>query len=672
MRAYIIALTIFIVFQSCKSTEEKLYSPEFKEDVEELNLIRNEKNLELFLFRLDSCFNQVAHKRPLDWYEYYNFRAWYCRSQADQNKAIRYTDSMLLVITPYQDIESYYVHALTQKGFLLQEANLFNEALTEFYKASSYADRYLSHCEGAEIYYNLGLLLYQQKKFEDCQKYYRIARQYASECDSTDFAKFFYPTQGAYNAEGLCFEKMGQLDSAKILYEEGIAFIDRYGKLYANFGFSTTARAVVEGNLGNVELILGHYDRAEELLKKSINVSLELDYVYNDAVYSQLKLGKLYLIRKDFAAYQEIVSKVENELEKFPFLEGYQRLYALQKECALLQGDSVKAFLFQEHANIYKDSMLAVVNDLSSLNVQTTLSYMQQREDLIDLKGQNERKLVFLIVVAIGLLFLGVILYQYRRNLKTSWNHAKELAAVNEELKANNEQLVATMEALEGSQAENARIMKIVAHDLRSPIIGIHSIADLIKENAVWDKESKEGIAMIYRISKDSLRFMDDLLNMHGNFRIEEKINTDLLELVDYSVNFLQLRADDKKQNLQVQGGHVFAPVYRERLWRVIINLISNAIKFSPEGVKIEIELSETETHAKLAVRDQGVGIPEKMKKQIFDVMGDVKRMGTAGERSFGLGLAISLEIMEAHNGRIWFESEENAGSSFFIEVPKK
>ncbi|MDX5321756.1 MAG: HAMP domain-containing histidine kinase, partial [Bacteroidota bacterium] len=192
-----------------------------------------------------------------------------------------------------------------------------------------------------------------------------------------------------------------------------------------------------------------------------------------------------------------------------------------------------------------------------------------------------------------------------------------------------------------------------------------------IIESNTLEKELKNELKMVQRISKDSLNFMDDLLNMHGAFRNEDLASTDLLELVDYCVSFMQLRADEKKQQIILNGEHVFVPIFRERIWRVLNNLISNAIKFSPIGGEITINLTESDTHVRVEVKDQGVGIPEKMKKQVFDIMGDAKRMGTAGERSFGLGLAISMQIMQAHQGRIWFESTENEGASFFIEVPK-
>ncbi|MDX5430746.1 MAG: hypothetical protein LPK49_06860, partial [Bacteroidota bacterium] len=387
-----------VLFQACQEQEGALYTPEFKEDVDQLNLIRNERNIETFLRRLDSSFNKLDPPRPLDWYEYYNFRAWYNRSQNNQNNAIRYTDSMLLVITPYTGTESYYVHALTQKGFLLQEINLFNEALTEFYKANTYAEQYLTKCDAGEVIYNLGLLLYQQEKYRECLRFYRQARSYAAGCDTLDFAKFYYPIQGAFNAEGLCYEKMGMLDSAKLMYLEGIEFLERYGPYYTDENFKNVAHSVIEGNLGYVEFLLGNIQEAETLLKNSIRSSLETAYDLHDAIYSQMKLGRLLINGKRFDEFRELMALIQDELNEAPFNSGYYRYYSLLSEYQAATNDSAAALRSQTIALKYQDSIRAVMTDLSSLNVQTTMSYMQQQEDLLTLKKDNERKLIFLII----------------------------------------------------------------------------------------------------------------------------------------------------------------------------------------------------------------------------------------------------------------------------------
>jgi signal transduction histidine kinase len=94
-------------------------------------------------------------------------------------------------------------------------------------------------------------------------------------------------------------------------------------------------------------------------------------------------------------------------------------------------------------------------------------------------------------------------------------------------------------------------------------------------------------------------------------------------------------------------------------------------MKFSPAQSSITIRLKE-DNGVLISVHDRGIGIPATIASHLFDPFTPGKRKGTAGEQTFGLGLYISKQIVEAHGGRIWFESEEQNGTSFFVRLPNK
>lgn len=102
----------------------------------------------------------------------------------------------------------------------------------------------------------------------------------------------------------------------------------------------------------------------------------------------------------------------------------------------------------------------------------------------------------------------------------------------------------------------------------------------------------------------------------------------------------------------------------------MVSNLIANAIKFSPSGAYISVELEEKPQTVVISVEDKGIGIPVGMKDKVFDMFTEARRPGTAGEQPFGMGLAISKQIVEAHGGRIWFESTAGNGTKVFVELP--
>ncbi len=103
---------------------------------------------------------------------------------------------------------------------------------------------------------------------------------------------------------------------------------------------------------------------------------------------------------------------------------------------------------------------------------------------------------------------------------------------------------------------------------------------------------------------------------------------------------------------------------------QVINNLISNALKFTPDGGSITISISEKDGIILISVADTGVGIPQKFHATLFDKFPESRRTGLKGEPSVGLGMSIIKTIVEWHHGEIWFESEENKGSTFYIRLP--
>ncbi|HSD85017.1 MAG TPA: ATP-binding protein, partial [Anaerolineae bacterium] len=122
---------------------------------------------------------------------------------------------------------------------------------------------------------------------------------------------------------------------------------------------------------------------------------------------------------------------------------------------------------------------------------------------------------------------------------------------------------------------------------------------------------------------------------------------------------------------LQAENGLPLILVDRDRVNQVFDNLLGNAIKFSPRGGTISIEVKEAGNMIQLGVLDTGVGIPTDKLEKVFDRFYQVDGSATRRFGGAGLGLAIARRIVEAHGGRIWVESEEGTGSAFKFTLPK-
>jgi PAS domain S-box-containing protein len=238
------------------------------------------------------------------------------------------------------------------------------------------------------------------------------------------------------------------------------------------------------------------------------------------------------------------------------------------------------------------------------------------------------------------------------------------------EISGENARIIKALHALEQSHADNTRMLKVVVHDLRSPIGAIKMAASALLHRSDPEDKERHLLQIIQRSADNSLELVNDLLEMQGRPEELKKEPIELDGMLYHCTDLLRHQADAKGQRITLHVVPVIVAASREKLWRVVSNLIANAIKFSPAGMPIHIRLETTNQGVIIAVEDQGIGIPPDMKDKLFDMLTETKRTGTAGEPSFGMGLAISKQIVEAHGGRIWLESKPDNGTIFFVELP--
>ncbi len=242
----------------------------------------------------------------------------------------------------------------------------------------------------------------------------------------------------------------------------------------------------------------------------------------------------------------------------------------------------------------------------------------------------------------------------------------QELVDINQE----HVRMLGTLAALEQSQADNTRTLKVVSHDLRHPIGAAKMAVEFLLMEGQYTDKQKSLLDIIERSTDNALVLVSELLGMQGRAQELKKEPVELSTMLQYCTDLLRHQADAKKQRIKTQLAPVTVAASREKLWRVMSNLIANAIKFSPEETDIVISLSTGELRAIIKVTDQGIGIAPEMLDKLFSMPTEAMRTGTAGETSYGMGLAISKQIIDAHGGNIWVESEPGEGSAFYVELP--
>jgi signal transduction histidine kinase len=336
------------------------------------------------------------------------------------------------------------------------------------------------------------------------------------------------------------------------------------------------------------------------------------------------------------------------------------------------KGNFKEAFRYLHTYNTLKDSTNKNLSLLRESDINHLIDTYEHQQQLDQVASENRLNRIYLITAIIVFLSVAAVILLVVRNWLRSRRDVVRVQELNRQINEQNLILNNTLEELKHSINEKDRILHSVAHDLRNPLGGISSLAGLMLEDAITD-DQREQINLVKQTAVNALELINEILEVTNITPARTNMEkADMNVEVNNSVSLLQFKASDKNQSITVElpDEPVYLYINREKIWRVISNLISNAIKFSPINSAIKVSLTTFSDHVQLAVEDDGIGIPEKYRAQLFNMFTDAKRPGTAGERSFGLGLSISKQIVEQFHGRIWFESKAEGGTIFYVSLP--
>lgn len=225
--------------------------------------------------------------------------------------------------------------------------------------------------------------------------------------------------------------------------------------------------------------------------------------------------------------------------------------------------------------------------------------------------------------------------------------------------------------------AQRSQFVASMTHELRTPIHGVQGLADVIAAGVygpVTDKQ-KEACASIKRSAQSLLHLVDDVLQLT---RAEAgKIETrpglvDVAALVERVTGSVAHMVGTKKVALEVDVAPALPRVYSDERWlaHVLVNLIANAVKFTPEGGRVTVRASGGEDAVVLAVEDTGIGIPEEDREKIFEPFRQLERGDEKGYGGVGLGLALVKQLSDLLAVQLEVNSTVGRGSTFRVRVP--
>lgn len=432
-----------------------------------------------------------------------------------------------------------------------------------------------------------------------------------------------------------------------------------FGHLSLHFAEALKNDSLVFNNLN----ILGftatwkkNYSESNAYLQRAMSIAESV--MPDDAPLVMINLARNY----NFQNRNEdaiTLSKKALEIARKMNIPQYVRLAALNlNELYIKLNDYKSALNFD---TIYYHNKEFILNQKVQVQVTEFNSRLasqvqiSKNQNLLYEKKIAENKLYYLL--AVGFLLIILILALTALIIQRHYQHKK---------------MVEIARKLDQSNQFLKRFISILAHDLRSPFTTLLGYSDLLKnENDLTDEERKIAYDSLFNVSQSTFNLLERLLQWSrlqaGTLKPDFQ-ETDLSVLIHENIENLKPAAELKQISLQYSvQNQVITMVDPEMINTTLRNLVSNAIKFTFPGGKINVDLLPTEDEIKIKISDTGVGISSADINKLFEPGEQVTTKGTQGEKGSGLGLMICREYIRLHDGDLQITSVPEKGSVFTI-----
>ncbi|MEQ8424405.1 MAG: tetratricopeptide repeat-containing sensor histidine kinase, partial [Cyclobacteriaceae bacterium] len=389
---------------------------------------------------------------------------------------------------------------------------------------------------------------------------------------------------------------------------------------------------------------------------------------------SQIGKGKVYLRQKDFDNAANFILEALNIASRINArtleIECYRSLSTLYEE----RGDYKSALGYSKQARSLQDSLFS--QDMIQKLFRDQLRFQTENKDL-EIAALNENKLkqaselsrqsllfnIMVVVVALTAILLFTVYRSGQRRIRIN----KLL------LEHQNEVKKRSLELEQLNQVKD-KFFSVISHDLRSPINALSGILDLMAKNQIKPEELPkltQELRLQFNHTKNLINnLLDWTLLQMDKLRIQV-VKIDLHSMVEENFTLLSSLHIKEINLTNVVPKDTFASGDMNMVSLVFRNLILNAMKFTEKGGEIKVGVETEGEQITVSVKDSGVGISPSVQKILFEKTSGYSTRGTANEKGTGLGLILCKEFVERNGGRIWLESEEGKGSTFYFTIPK-
>jgi len=649
-----------------------------EERADKEHIIKSLNQLSDAYFKLDNYEKAIEYATRL--YSIYSTN----KNEIEAGKALRSIGNSYYGWSKFVEAKDYFTRALNIfkknqyfEGVALTLRDIakilghwgeYDEALNKNQEALKFWEE-IGNLEGmASVYNNIGSLYKELGNLESAFEYFRkslaIFEQLGRKADIVNVTLH-----------------IGDIYLRKELYDKALEYYfkaDAIGKEINN----KKLKAITLSNIGEAYNLKGDYLKALDYQKQSLKIKEEIgDKMRLTISYNEM--GLIYFNVKDYDKALYYMNKgleIANEINfKYQIIKCHLSLSEVYKK--LGQFDK-SLYHFQQYID-GKDKVYSEENKRTIAELQTKYQIERSEKENERLRhGQqlnkaqirNQQLIIgFVLFILLGSFVLSMIFHsRYQQNQKLNI----QLSLKNKQIEEHQENVEKLNAELKETNATKDKFFSIVAHDLKNPFNSLLVLTKLLHEDydSFTREEQKQFISQIISSAENTYSLLQNLLDwasaQSGKTEIKKE-NVNLAKVSAETISLLKSVARNKqiRINSNIEEGTI-AFADRNMVSTIMLNLISNAVKFTPHHGEVDIKAHRYNGQLEVAVIDSGVGISDKNIDKLFKPGEKLQTAGTDKEKGTGLGLILCKEFVEKNNGKIWVESEEGKGSRFFFSLP--
>ena len=480
--------------------------------------------------------------------------------------------------------------------------------------------------------------------------------------------------------------KLAELYSNKKEHRKAIEYYEKV--LKSSESNNDSIRGYVFSKLGGEYLMFNDYDKATKYLIQGYNINTRtknkagLLLTLNNLGDLNLKQGRLNIAEKQLLDAGEIAKSLNNKIELL-------RHYKLMKSLDSTRQRFDRAFVWQReyyelNTSLKKTKIKPITSTEKPTNIELNTNSGSQPEvnvstdkvtlaDNVEMnKALDKYKIILYALLAALIVVSALLVFTYlKRN--SSIKDLQELEEKNVKIELQNEAFSEQTKHLENVNNVKDKLFSIVSHDLKDSLSSINGFIDLLKDGSLTREEFDDLIPELSENANNASLLLFNLLNWSKSQMqsLEPKPSLfDIQEVFESKVKLVDQRMESKGITLVDHTLRDFAYADRSMFEIVIQNLLANALKFCKNGDTITVSNYISNGSCIVSIADTGIGVSKENLSKLFK-NNSFTTMGTNNEKGTGLGLSICKELVELNHGKIWVESTQGIGSTFYVQLPK-